>query len=179
MQDTLDRFGRLEILVKSDGLELTGSALDSTIDEWDRMIAVNITGLLRVTHGALPYLIDAAVTSLRQVADLVNIGSTAGRVARPGSSVYSMTRFGLTGFSESLRRELLVDRVRVSVIEPGTMGTEPVDRRGGAAGAVAQQSNGVEPLTADDVADAVIYIVTRNREVAINQILIQALQPTW
>ena len=68
-----------------------------------------------------PHLVRAAEDSPRRVADLVNISSTAGRVARPGAGVYSLTKFGLAAFSESLRQELIADRVRVSVIEPGTV----------------------------------------------------------
>lgn len=161
VQGTLDRFGRLDILVNNAGIMLLNSALHTTVEEWDRMVSLNVTALLHVTHAAVPYLIDAAVTSPRQVADLVNVSSTAGRVARPGSSGYTLTRFGLTGFTESLRRELLGEGVRVSVVEPGTVGTEP------------------DALRADDVADAIGYIVTRERRVAVNEMLVRAGEQTW
>ncbi|MEV0486702.1 SDR family NAD(P)-dependent oxidoreductase [Streptomyces sp. NPDC050508] len=130
VQDTLGELERLDILVNNAGIMLLGTALHSAIEEWDRMVSLNVAALLHVTHAAVPYLIDAATTSPRQVADIVNVGSTAGRVTRPGSSVYNLTKFGLNGFTESLRQELLVERVRVAVVEPGTVRTELVDHLG-------------------------------------------------
>jgi NADP-dependent 3-hydroxy acid dehydrogenase YdfG len=176
----LERFGRLDILVNNDGIMLLGTALHTTLDEWDRMIALNVEAVLHVTHAAVPYLIDAATTSPRRVADIVNVSSIAGRVARPSSSVYSLTKFGLNGFTEALRQKLLVERVRVSVVEPGTTNTELVDQLGDAArAAVRQLVTGIEPLRSEDVADAIAYIVTRERRVAINEILVRADEQTW
>jgi NADP-dependent 3-hydroxy acid dehydrogenase YdfG len=180
VQGTLDRFGRLDILVNNAGIMLLNSALHTTIEEWDRMISLNVAALLHVTHAAIPYLIDAAVTSRRQVADLVNVSSTAGRVARPGSSVYNLTKFGLNGFTESLRQELLSEHVRVSVVEPGTVDTELVNHLGEATRDMARwQVDRIEALQAEDIADAIAYIVTRERRVAINEMLIRAGDQTW
>lgn len=92
VEDTLERFGRLDILVNNAEVMLLDSALHATVEGWDQMVSLNVTALLHVTHAAVPYLIDAAATSPRQVADLVNVSSTAGRVARPGSSVYNLTK---------------------------------------------------------------------------------------
>jgi NADP-dependent 3-hydroxy acid dehydrogenase YdfG len=167
VQGTLDRFGRLDVLVNNAGIMLLNSALHTTLEEWDRMVSLNVTALLHVTHAAVPYLIDAAATSPRRVADLVNVSSTAGRVARPGSSVYNLTKFGLNGFAESLRQELLSEGVRVSVVEPGTRD------------AARRQIAGIEALHADDIADAIGYIVTRERRVAINEMLVRAGAQTW
>jgi NADP-dependent 3-hydroxy acid dehydrogenase YdfG len=180
VQETLDRFGRLDVLVNNAGIMLLGTALHASVEDWDRMVALNIEALLHVTHAAVPYLIDAAATSPRGVADIVNVGSTAGRVARPSSSVYSMTKFAVNGFTEALRQELLVERVRVSVVEPGTVSTELVNQLGDAARDAARHlMTGIEPLQADDVADAIAYIVTRERRVAINEILVRAGDQTW
>jgi NADP-dependent 3-hydroxy acid dehydrogenase YdfG len=180
VQETLDHFGRLDVLVNNAGVMLLGTALHATLAEWDRMVALNVAALLHVTHAAVPYLIDAAVTSPRRVSDIVNVSSTAGRVARPSSSVYNLTKFGLNGFTESLRQELIPERVRVSVVEPGTVDTELVDHLGPAArDAARRQVDGVEPLRAEDVADAIGYIVTRERRVAVNEILVRAGDQTW
>jgi NADP-dependent 3-hydroxy acid dehydrogenase YdfG len=180
VQETLDRFGRLDVLVNNAGIMLLNSALHTTVEEWDRMVSLNVTALLHVTHAAVPYLIDAAATSPRQVADLVNVSSTAGRVARPGSSVYTLTKFGLTGFTESLRQELLGEGVRVSLVAPGTVDTELVDHLGdGVQDAVRRQVNGIEALRADDIADAIAYVVTRERRVAVNEMLVRAGEQTW
>jgi NADP-dependent 3-hydroxy acid dehydrogenase YdfG len=175
-----DHFGRLDILVNNAGIMLLGTALHATLEEWDRMVALNVGALLHVTHAAVPYLIDAAATAPRGVADIVNVSSTAGRVARPSSSVYNLTKFGLNGFTEALRQELLVERVRVSVVEPGTVNTELVNHLGEATREAARrQLSGVEPLQPEDVADAIAYIVTRERRVAVNEILVRAGEQTW
>jgi NADP-dependent 3-hydroxy acid dehydrogenase YdfG len=180
VQDTLDRFDRLDVLVNNAGVMFLGTALHAAIEEWQRMIAVNIDAMLHLTHAAVPYLIDAAVTSPRRVADIVNVSSTAGRVARPGSSVYNLTKFGVNGFTEALRQELLVERVRVSVVEPGTVSTELVDHLGEAIRELTRQRiNGIELLRPDDIADAIAYIVTRERHVAVNQIVVRASEQTW
>ncbi len=180
VQDTLDRFGRIDVLVNNAGIMLLGTALHATLEEWDRMVSLNIAALLHVTHAAVPYLIDAASTAPRQVADIVNVSSTAGRVARPGSSVYNLTKFGLNGFTESLRQELLAERVRVSVVEPGTVDTELVNHLGDATrDAARRQVNGIEALRAEDIADAIGYIVTRERRVAVNEMLVRAGDQTW
>ena len=180
VQDTLDRFGRLDGLVNNAGVMLLGTALHSTLEEWDRMVSLNVRALLHVTHAAVPYLIDAAATSPRRVSDIVNVSSTAGRVARPSSSVYNFTKFGLNGFTESLRQELVAERVRVSVVEPGTVDTELVDHLAPTArDAARRQVDGLEPLHAEDVADAIDYIVTRERRVAVNEILVRAGDQTW
>jgi NADP-dependent 3-hydroxy acid dehydrogenase YdfG len=175
VQGTLERFGRLDVLVNNAGV-----MLHTTVEEWDRMISLNVRALLHVTHAAVPYLIDAAATSPRQVADLVNVSSTAGRVARPGSSVYTLTKFGLIGFTESLRQELLGESVRVGVVEPGTVDTELVDHLGDAIRDTARRQVGaIEALRADDIADAIGYMVTRDRRVAVNEMLVRAGEQTW
>ena len=122
---TVAEFGRLDTLVNNAGVMLLGPALDSSTEEWDRMIALNVQGSLYVTKSALPHLVSAAADSPRKVADVIYISSTAGRVARPGGGTYSLTKFGIAAFAESLRQELIAKRVRVSVVEPGTVDTEP------------------------------------------------------
>jgi NADP-dependent 3-hydroxy acid dehydrogenase YdfG len=175
VQLTLDRFNRLDVLVNNAGVMLLGTALHTTLEEWDRMVALNVEALLHVTHAAVPYLIDAAVTSPRGVADIVNMSSTAARVARPASSVYTLTKLGLKGFTEALRQELLEERVRVSVVEPGPVSTELPVPLGDAAGHLV---NCIEPLRPEDIADAIAYIVTREQRVAINEILIRGAGQT-
>ncbi len=180
VQHALDRLGRLDILVNNAGVMLLNSALHTTVDDWDRMISLNVAALLHVTHAAVPHLIYAASTSPRQVADLVNVSSTAGRVARPGSSVYNLTKFGLNGLTESLRQELLSEHVRVSVIEPGTIETELVDHLSGAIQiAACRQVDKIEALRPEDIADAISYIVTRDRRVAVNEVLVRAADQNW
>ena len=144
------------------------------------MVALNVQGLLYVTHAALPHLVRAAEDSPRRVADLVNISSTAGRVARPGSSVYNLTKFGVTAFTEALRQEMVPRRVRVSVVEPGTVDTELVSHlREEQQQAARRQTAAIEPLRPDDIADVIAYLVTRDRRVAVNEVLVRAGDQTW
>src|SRR6201985_2498148 len=124
VQRTLAELGRLDTLVSNAGVMLLGPALDTPVAEWDQMVAVNVQGMLYVAHAALPHLVRAAADSPRGVADLVTISSTAGRVARPGSSVYNLAKFGANAFTEALRQEMIGLRVRVSVVEAGSVDTE-------------------------------------------------------
>ncbi|WP_433313141.1 SDR family NAD(P)-dependent oxidoreductase [Micromonospora sp. CA-269861] len=173
-------FGRLDTVVNNAGLMLVGPVAEAPPEEWDRMLAVNVQGMLHVTRAALPHLLAAAEAAPRRVADLVNISSTAGRVARPGTAVYNLTKFGVNGFSEALRQEVGSKRVRVSVIEPGTVETELASHvRDGIREAIVRQTEGLELLQPADIADAVSYIVTRDRRVAVNEILVRAAEQTW
>ncbi len=166
--------GRLDTVVNNAGVMLLGPISDAPTEEWDRMIAINLQGLLYTTHAALPHLKRAAATAPRRVADLVNISSVAGRVARLGSGVYNATKWGVGAFSESLRQEVTRDHVRVSLVEPGAVDTELTDHlRPEIREQSAQRFTDVVRLHADDIADAITYIVTRDREVAINEMLIR------
>jgi NADP-dependent 3-hydroxy acid dehydrogenase YdfG len=180
VEQAVARLGRLDIVVNNAGIMLLGPALDTPVAEWDQMVAVNVQGLLYLTHAALPHLIRAAQGEPRQVADVVSISSTAGRVARAGSSVYNLTKFGVVAFSEALRQELLSQRVRVSVVEPGTVDTELTTHlRTGVREAAQNQVSSIQALRPEDIADAVAYIVTRDRRVAVNEMLVRASEQTW
>ncbi|HEY4702542.1 MAG TPA: SDR family NAD(P)-dependent oxidoreductase, partial [Streptosporangiaceae bacterium] len=172
--------GRLDTVVSNAGVMLLGPALASPTADWDAMIALNVQAQLYVVHAALPHLVAAAADGPRRVADLVTISSTAGRVARPGAGVYALTKFGVTAFSEALRQELISQRVRVSVVEPGTVDTELVTHnRDEVRAAAERQTAEIEPLRPEDIADAVAYIVTRDRRVAVNELLVRAAEQTW
>jgi NADP-dependent 3-hydroxy acid dehydrogenase YdfG len=113
VEQAVERFGRLDVLVNNAGLMLLGPVVGADPDEWDRMIAINNQGLLYTTHAALPHLLQAAENGPRNVADIVNISSIAGRVAWNGYGVYNMTKFGVNGFTEALRQEVTKRHVRV------------------------------------------------------------------
>jgi NADP-dependent 3-hydroxy acid dehydrogenase YdfG len=180
VEATVERTGRLDILVNNAGVMLLGPAQQASLDDWERMLSINVNGVLAITHAALPHLVRAAEDSPRGVADVVTISSTAGRVARPGSSVYNLTKFGVNAFSEALRQELVAQRVRVGVIEPGTVDTELVTHNNAAIReATERQVAQIEALQPADIADAVAYMVTRPRRVAVNELLVRAAEQTW
>ena len=174
VREARDRLGRLDVLVNSAGVMLLGTALHARVADWDRMVELNVSALLHVTHAAVPYLIDGAATSGRGIADIVNVGFAAARVPRPAGSVYALTGYGLAGFTESLRQELLAEHVRVSVVEPGTVDTEPADPPPDRVRDVRPWSGGIAPLRAADVADAIAHIVTRDRRIAVTRMLVRA-----
>ncbi|MBK3576615.1 SDR family NAD(P)-dependent oxidoreductase [Streptomyces sp. MBT65] len=175
VQRSVEHFGRLDTLVNNAGLMLLGPVVGADAEEWDRMIAVNIQGLLHTTRAALPHLLTAADEGPRRVADIVNISSIAGRVAWNGYGVYNLTKFGVNGFTESLRQEVTRRHVRVGVLEPGGVDTElgshndhkPEVRE--AIGAFYEQT---EVLAPDDVADGVAYMVTRPRHASVGELWI-------
>jgi NADP-dependent 3-hydroxy acid dehydrogenase YdfG len=173
---TVAELGRLDILVNNAGVMLLGPVEHAPIDEWDRMIDLNLTALLSVTEAALPHLLAAAESEPRRVADLVNISSTAGRQVKRGSGVYNLTKHGVGAFSESFRQEFSRRHLRVGVVEPGAVATELRDHLRPEIREVQQQRlSAMQPLQAQDVADAISYIVTRPRHQTINELL---LRPT-
>jgi NADP-dependent 3-hydroxy acid dehydrogenase YdfG len=169
-----DELGRLDTVVNNAGVMLLGPAVGAPVDEWNRMVSLNVLALLHVSHAAIPHLLAAAESSPRGVADVVNISSVAGRVVRSGSGVYNLTKHGVGAFSESLRQELARRHVRVSLVEPGFTATELGSHvRPEIQPMLRQRFADVEPLQAADIADAIEYIVTRPRHVAINEILVR------
>ncbi len=174
VDETVDRFGRLDTLFNNAGVMLLGPVEDAPTDEWDRMVDVNIKGLLYTAHAALPHLLAAAQRGPRRVADLVNTSSVAGRRTRAGSAVYNLTKFGVGAFSESLRQEVTARHVRVSLVEPGAVDTELQSHlREEIREQARQRFADTETLEAEDIADAVTFIVTRPRRVAINEVLVR------
>ena len=174
VERTVEGLGRLDTLVNNAGLMLLGPAPGADLDDWRRMIDINLMGLMYTAHAAVPHLVKAAAEEPRQVADIVNIGSLAGRNAYAMSAVYSATKFGVGAFSEALRQELARQHVRVSVIEPGSVDTELRTHNPD----VIQQHivaalGDIERLQSQDIADTVGYIVTRPRHVAVGELLVR------
>jgi NADP-dependent 3-hydroxy acid dehydrogenase YdfG len=174
VQQTVSELGRLDTLINNAGVMLLGPIEDAPLEEWERMLSVNVAGLLYCAHAALPHLLRAAEDGPRKVADMVNISSVAGRVARNGSGVYNLTKHGVGAFSESLRQEVTGRHVRVSLVEPGAVATELASHnRPEILGNIQQRFGDIERLEAPDIADAIAYIVTRPARVAINELLIR------
>jgi NADP-dependent 3-hydroxy acid dehydrogenase YdfG len=171
---TVEHFGRLDILVNNAGVMLLGPMTEAPLSEWERMIDLNLTGLLYCTHAALPHLLAAAESSDRGVADLVNISSVAGRVPRSGSGVYNATKHGVGALSESLRQEITKRHVRVGLIEPGAVATELASHnRAEVLEGLSTRFASMERMVSEDISDAVLYMVTRPRRTSVNEILIR------
>ena len=165
-----DELGGLHILVNNAGVMLLGPVADADIDDWRRMIAVNLLGLLYCTHAALPLIGKAGG------GDIVNVSSVAGRRADAGAAVYNMTKFGVHAFSEALRQEALHQGIRVTTLAPGFVETElqghnvnPLVRR---TLEKSREQIG-EVLQPDDIADAILHAVTRPRHVCLNEVVVR------
>ena len=173
---TVTELGRLDTLVNNAGTMLLGPALDAPMEEWERMVRLNLLGLMYCTHAALPHLLTAAADSPRQVADLVNVSSVAGRFPRSGSSGYNATKFGVTGFSEAIRQEVTRQHVRVSVLEPGAVETELVSHnRPEIQERHTQRFADTKKMEPTDIADTIAFVVTRPWYMSVNEIV---LRPT-
>lgn len=161
-------WGRFDILVNNAGVMLLSPAAEATLDDWRRMVELNLLALMGVTKAALPHLKAAK-------GHIVNVASIAGRLANPGASGYAATKFGVVGFSESLRREVYADKVRVTVIEPGLVRTELGDHITNVASKAGldQRLATMEALTAADIAAAILYAVSQPARVNVNEIVIR------
>lgn len=178
LRETVQRvasdLGRLDVVVANAGVMLLGPILDAPVQEWETMLDVNLRGLLHTAHATLPHLLDAAQQDPRQVADLVLVSSVAGRVPRNGSGVYNLTKHGVGAFGESLRQEVTRRHVRVGLIEPGAVATELAGHnRPEVQETMAKRFANMERMVAEDIADAIEYMVTRPRRTAVNEILIR------
>jgi NADP-dependent 3-hydroxy acid dehydrogenase YdfG len=174
VEKTVRELGRLDTVINNAGVMLLGPIENAPLEEWERMVKVNELGVLYVSHAALPHLLKAAEDAPRRVADVVNVSSVAGRIARRDAGVYNLTKFGIGAFSESLRQEVTGRHVRVSLMEPGAVDTELMSHvRPEVREQAAQRFANVERLMADDIAEAITYIVTRPRRLAINEMLVR------
>lgn len=174
VQQAVDQLGRLDIVINNAGVMLLGPIVDAPVEEWERMVQLNVLGLLYCAKAALPHLLEAAEGEPRRAADLVNVSSVAGRQARLGSGVYNATKHAVGAFSESLRQEVTGRHLRVSLVEPGAVSTELVGHnRPEIQEGLAKRFAEMERLESQDIADAIAYMVTRPRHVAINEILVR------
>jgi NADP-dependent 3-hydroxy acid dehydrogenase YdfG len=173
VQAAHDELGGLHILVNNAGLMLLGPVSGADTEDWRRMIDVNLLGLLYCTHAALPLMERGGG------GDIVNVSSTAGRIAGAGGAVYNMTKFGVHGFSEALRQEALHANVRVTIVAPGHVDTElqghnvnPVVR----AGLERAREEIGEVLRPEDIAGEIVHAVARPAHVCINEVLVRPTQ---
>ncbi len=174
-----EELGRLDVVVNNAGVMLLGPMLEAPVEEWERMVQLNVLGVLYTARAAIPHLLEAAAGEPRRVADLVNISSVAGRVVRSGSGVYNATKHAVGALSESLRQEVTGRHLRVSLIEPGAVATELADHnREEIRTQIEKRLAAVEKLESADIAEAIAFVVTRPRHVAINEVLVRPTEQT-
>src|SRR5690349_14649960 len=166
--------GRLDIVINNAGVMLLGTIADAPVDEWDRMIDLNVKGLMYVARAALAHLIVSAELSPRHVTDLVNVSSVAGRRVGVGGGIYQATKHAVGVFSEALRQEVTERHVRVALMEPGAVATELTHHlRPEVRDQLSTAGADYPILQSEDIADAIAYMVTRPRHMGINEMLIR------
>jgi NADP-dependent 3-hydroxy acid dehydrogenase YdfG len=168
VERTVAELGRIDALINNAGVMLLGPIAGAPTEEWRRMIDVNVFGVLYCTHAALPAMKEQGS------GHIVTVSSVAGRFARPGSGVYNLTKFGVGAFSEALRQEVALEGIRVTLVEPGFVGTElQGHNRPEIQEAIRNIINNEEPLRAEDIADAILYAIASPPNVAVNEILVR------
>jgi len=168
-------FAAVDVLVNNAGLALgLEPAQRASLDEWETMIATNCTGLVTVTRAVLPGMVE------RNRGHVVNLGSIAGTYPYPGGNVYGATKAFVRQFSLNLRADLLGTAVRVTAVEPGMAQTEfSLVRFGGDAARAEKVYEGVTPLSGEDVADAILWCVTRPPHVNVNSVELMPTQQAF
>src|SRR3954452_1598464 len=160
-------------LVNNAGVMLLGAVEGADTEHWRRMVSVNCLGLLYCTHAAIPAMKEGGG------GHIVNVSSVAGRIATFGSAVYNMTKWGVNGFSEALRQEVVHSGIRVTIVEPGAVSTELLEHNTPEIQEVAaKRFEGVTPLRSEDISDAIMYALTRPQNVSINEVLVRPTSQT-
>ena len=168
--ETAGTLGGLHILVNNAGVMLLGPVDGADVAEWQRMVDVNLLGLLYCTREAIPIIRDSGG------GDIVNLSSVAGRQANLGSAVYNLTKWGVVGFSEGLRQEALHSNIRVSCVEPGFVETELQghNEHPMVVEAIKKETERIgDLLQAEDIARAIVYTVSQPPHVAVNEIMVR------
>jgi NADP-dependent 3-hydroxy acid dehydrogenase YdfG len=168
--DAIDELGGLDILVNNAGLALGRDPFwEGSEEEEHRVIETNVNGVLRMTRLCLPRIRDGG--------HVVNIGSVAGRQAYDRGAAYITSKFAIRGFTYALREDLLGRPIHLTTVDPGLVGGTEFSwvRFRGDEEKVRMVYEGVDPLTADDVAECVLFAVTRPHHVNIDEIVVKAL----
>ena len=165
---TRERLGRLDVLVANAGVMLLGPVAGADTSEWRRMVDVNLFGVLYTTHAALE------VWGEQGSGHLVVVSSVAGRVTGAGAAVYNLTKFGVGAFSDALRQETVKAGVRITIVEPGAVDTELLSHNSESVQEAARKRlYDAEILTPEDIADTIVWAVTRPAHVGINEVLVR------
>ena len=170
-EEAIQKYGQLDVLFNNAGIMPLSFMRNLKVEEWDRMIDVNIKGLLYAVAAVLPHMRG------RGQGHIINVASTAGHRVFPGSAVYSATKHAVIAVSEGLRRELTADsRIRVTIISPGattselssTITDEEILR-------IRKNTAPFTPLSASSIAHAAIYAISQPENVDVNEILVRSV----
>ncbi len=169
VKETEARFGRLDVLVNNAGVMYLEPLETASLERWRSMFDLNVMSLIASTQAALPGM------RARRDGHIVNVSSTAGRMAHPNSGGYAASKFAVGAVSESLRKEVYMDNIRVTIIEPGVVETE---LREHIADAGIQKSlntwaDSMRQLQSDDIARIITFCVTQPPHVNINEVLVR------
>lgn len=172
IQAVYEHYGKIHVLVNNAGLALGSEAIADAEDEseWETVFDTNIMGVLRMTRRLIPIILESGG------GHIINLGSIAGRVAYAGGAAYCASKFAVRAITEALREELLGKPIRITTVDPGMVETDfsVVRYRGDEARAKAVYE-GMTPLTAEDIADCVVFAATRPAHVNIDAIIIKPL----
>ena len=165
----LQKWNSIDILVNNAGLMPLSFFKSLKFDEWDRMVDVNIKGVLYTTGAVITHMKE------KKSGHIVNLSSVAGRIVFPAGSVYCATKYAVAAFSEGLRQEFSVrSNIRVTSIEPGVVATELNDTiTDESLKGFVENTKKMEALQADDIANAILYAVDSPNHVNVNEILIR------
>ena len=171
IDETVKKWGRLDILVNNAGLMPLSFVKSLKVDEWEKMVDVNIKGVMYCTAAAIPHLIK------QNSGHIVNISSIAGRVVFPAGSVYCATKYAVRAFSEGLRQELSVrHNIRVTTIEPGVVETELTNTiTDKALDSFVKYAKEMKALKSEDIANSIVFALESPPHMNVNEI---AIRPT-
>ena len=163
-----EEWKHIDVLVNNAGLARGFDKFyDAQIDHWNEMIDTNVKGLLYVTKQVLPGMLE------KGSGHIINIGSTAGHEVYPNGNVYCATKFAVNALTQSLRVDLLDKNIKVSTVDPGMVETEFSEVRfSGDTEKAKNVYRGLKPLSAEDIASAVLFCATRPPHVNINEIIV-------
>jgi NADP-dependent 3-hydroxy acid dehydrogenase YdfG len=166
---TRAELGGLDVLVNNAGVMLLGTIVGADTEDWRRMVQTNLMGVLYMTAAAVEGMVEQGS------GDIVNMSSVAGRTARKGAGVYNASKWAVNAFSESLRQEVTGRGVRIGLVEPGAVATELTDHitQPAAQQASRDSAASMRTLQSEDIARAVLYLVTQPPHVAVNEVLVR------
>jgi len=163
VEKTISKFGRIDILLANAGIYISGDVIDGEPDEWDQLIATNVTGVFRLVHAVLPHM------KAQRQGDILVTSSISGHQAIPWEPIYSASKHAIQSFVHGLRRQLLTTGIRVGSVAPGMVLnelwgiTDPAE--------ISKKAATGAGLVSEDVADAIVFMLTRPQNVTIRDLV--------